>query len=277
MGIQLPGHLSLLCVDRGIEINCDHESTLSILRANFGAMAGSAPHHHLRYEIQSGEHDGIRLSRRASDFQVEAKDIGELIFFLEGDLVVQLQLLRPDYLFIHAAVLAFDGAAHLLVGRSGAGKSTTCWGLLHHGFGYMSDELAPISLQTKTILPYTHALCMKSEPPPSYPLPNGSQTTSRGYHVPASEMPLVCRERHLPLRSVFLMEYAPTLDHPMLRPIGAAEAATRLYPNVLNALAHEDDGLKAVSDLAKTARCFQLETASLAATCDTIVDTVKNL
>ena len=73
------------------------------------------------------------------------------------------------------------------------------------------------------------------------------------------------------------MEYAPTLDHPMLRPIGAAEAATRLYPNVLNALAHEDDGLKAVSDLAKTARCFQLETASLAATCDTIVDTVKNL
>lgn len=277
MGIHLPGHLSLLCVDQGIEIKCDQESTLSILRANFGAMAGHAPHHHLRYDVQCLEHDGIRLSRHASEFQVDAKDIGELIFFLEGDLVVQLQLLRPDYLFLHAAVLALDGAAHLLVGRSGAGKSTTCWGLLHHGFGYMSDELAPVSLESKTILPYSHALCMKSEPPPSYPRPSGSHETSRGFHVPVSEMPLVCQEPRLPLRSVFLMEYAPALKRPMLRPIGVAEAATRLYPNVLNALAHEDDGLKAVSELARTAHCFQLETASLAATCDTIVDTVKNL
>ena len=273
----MPGPLSLLCVNRGIEISCDQEPVLSVLNANFGAMIGPAPHHHLRYEIQSNGQGGSRLSRRDSDFQVDAKDMGELIFALEGDLVVQLQLLRPDYLFLHAAVLAFDGAAHLLVGRSGAGKSTTCWGLLHHGFGYMSDELAPVSLDGKTIRPYSHALCMKSQPPPSYPLPDGSQETSRGFHVPVSRMPLVSSVQQLPLRSVFVMEYLPKRDRPRLRSVGPAEAATRLYPNILNALAHDDDGLKAASDLARYARCFQLECASLSATCEMIADTVKSL
>ena len=275
MGNHLPGRLSLLCVDQGIEISCDRESTLSILKANFGAMLGPAPDHHLRYEVRTDADGVMRLSRRGSSFRVDAEDIGELISLLEGDLVVQLQLLRPDYLFIHAAVLAFDQAAHLLVGRSGAGKSTTCWGLLHHGFRYVSDELAPVSLETQTILSYSHALCMKSEPPSSYPLPDGSKETSRGFHVPVCRMPLVSWDERLRLRSVFLMEYAPTRDRPTLRSVGAAEAATRLYPHILNALAHEDDGLKAASDLAKSARCFQLEAASLQETCLAILETVK--
>lgn len=275
--MQLPGRLSLLCVDRGIEIACDRESILSILRANFGAMQRPMAHHHLRYDVRSNAGGGIGLSRRGSDFQVDAKDIGELIFHLEGDLVVQLQLLRPDYLFLHAAVLALDRAAHLLVGHSGAGKSTTCWGLLHHGFGYVSDELAPVSLDTKSILPYSHALCMKREPPSSYPLPDGSEETSRGFHVPLCRMPLVNGDERLPLRSIFVMEYVPGRDSPALRSMGAAEAATRLYPNILNALAHEDDGLKAASDLARSSHCFQLEAASLKDTCLTILDTVKGL
>lgn len=238
---------------------------------------GPAPHPHLRYDIRSDTEGGSRLLRRDSDFQVDAMDVGELIFYLEGDLVVQLQLLRPELLFLHAAVLAFDGAAHILVGRSGAGKSTTSWGLLHHGFEYLSDELAPVMLDTKTILPYAHALCMKSEPPSSYPLSAGSMETPRGFHVPVSSMPSVSALERRPLRSIFLMEYDPELDDPTLCPIGTAEAATRIYPNILNALAHENDGLQAAADLARNARCFKLETASLPATCEMILESVKNL
>ena len=59
-----------------------------------------------------------------------------------------------------------DRLGHMWVlGKTGAGKSTTAWGLLHHGFSYLSDELAPIDLETLEVLPYRHALCLKRRPP----------------------------------------------------------------------------------------------------------------
>jgi len=69
------------------------------------------------------------------------------------------------YLIIHAAVVERDGQAVLLPGLPGAGKSTLCAALVHHGWRLMSDEFAlvrpadglldavprPISLKNESI------------------------------------------------------------------------------------------------------------------------------
>ena len=190
-----------------VAVSCSGSETLRSIEQVYGPFKAGpeAPAPDLSYSISEEEADGrFRLVRDAAEGET-VTDLGDLLSAFDGDLTVELQKLRPDLLFLHSGVVSWTERAVLLVADSGIGKSTTCWGLLHHGFGYMSDELAPVSLDGKTIRPYSHALCMKSQPPPSYPLPDGSQETSRGFHVPVSRMPLFSSVQQLPLRSVFVL------------------------------------------------------------------------
>jgi hypothetical protein len=121
---------------------------------------------------------------------VAIADIGELLFHYERDLTIALQERRPELLFVHAAALEFRGKAYLLAGESGNGKSTTAWGLLHHGFHYLSDELGPIDLNSMQVLAYPRALCLKRLPPLPYPLPAGALALGGAYHLPVQAPPL---------------------------------------------------------------------------------------
>jgi ABC-type cobalamin/Fe3+-siderophores transport system ATPase subunit len=80
-------------------------------------------------------------------------------------------------------VLAFGHETVMLVGESGSGKSTTTWALLHHGCRYFSDELGPVDLQTGTVYPYPHALCLKDVPLKPYPLPRNTLYTARAVYT----------------------------------------------------------------------------------------------
>jgi hypothetical protein len=50
-------------------------------------------------------------------------DDGELLYIVEKDLTIELQKLRRDLYFLHAAALAIAQNAFLLVAPSGGGKS----------------------------------------------------------------------------------------------------------------------------------------------------------
>lgn len=267
--------LSLNCIGVDVVIRSNDGPILELLRQNFSAMEGPVASAELHYEIEIQPDRGvIEIRRRGAEVGLTARDQGELILMLEGDLVVQLQLQRPQYLCVHAAVPELDGGAHLLIGRSGAGKSTTCWGLLHHGFGYMSDELAPIDLDGALVQAYAHALCMKREPPPDYPLPSGTLATSRGYHLATGHLPSPVTTAPLPLRSMIFVNYDGDLAHSAIAPIGQAEATARLYPNILNALAHPDAGLEVAARLTRNLPRYKLESARLDESCELIADTL---
>ena len=267
------------CVGVNVSICCDDLQFDELLRRNFGAMqSADSSSSRLQYQIGSQPaRDGYTLSRRDSGFDRRFENSSELIYLLEGDLVVQLQLLRADLLFLHSAVVSFDDEAHLIVGGSGAGKSTTCWGLLHHGFHYVSDELAPIAVGEGLVSPYSHALCMKSPPPPEYPVPDLNCATGRGYHIPLSAMPTQSVAADLPLRTIFFVDYQPENQTSEVSAIGHAEAAARLYPNILNALAHHNDGLDAARRLTEHVQCFRVSSGPLQRTCGLIRQIVSDL
>lgn len=267
-----PHIICFSCVGVNVSIRCDNMPFVELLRRNFEAMKSTvSSFHKLEYQIQSRpEQHGYTVARRDSGFDCLVDKTDELIYLLEGDLVVQLQLLRADLLFLHSAVVSFDDEAHLLIGRSGAGKSTTCWGLLHHGFHYVSDELAPIEISEGLVAPYSHALCMKSPPPAEYPIPDATCATGRGYHIPLSAMPTVAITADLPLRTIFFVDYQSGNATSTVTPIRHAEAAARLYPNILNALAHQNEGLDAARRLTEHVRCFRVNAGLLRSTCDMI-------
>jgi hypothetical protein len=221
----------------------------------------------LRYSVRVTRGPTVlMLSRIGGGPRLSADDTADLVFLLEKDLTVFLQRRRPDLLFLHSAALAWQDRAVLLVGESGGGKSTTAFALLHEGFRYLSDELAPIDLRAMSVVPYPHALCLKAVPE-SYALPPEALDLGATIHVPPCALPGGTVHEPRPLSAIFIL--AP-VGGPALRPMRPAEAAARLYTHVLNALAHPNQGLDAVLDVADRVPCFALARGELRAMCTVI-------
>ena len=262
-----------------ISVHCKDLQARSLLTLNYGHLIGRHGTPDLVYTISGERRGGSRVLciSRADQEVLTALDAGEFLFLFEKDMTIELQKLRSDLYFIHAAALELAGRAFMLAGASGSGKSTTTWALLHHGFRYLSDELAPVDLQTLRIHPYPHALCLKTSPPLPYGLPVRALHTSRTIHVPVDALPHEVCPRPSRLRAIFFQRYRPEASTPAVRPVSSAEAATRLYTNTLNALAHAGDGLDGAIALAHKAACFELFTANLPATCALLKTTLEGL
>lgn len=260
--------LSLNVLGCGVSIHCEHPEAWALLHANFSAMATSTVPPDLVYYVAADDH-AFHVWRH-HELVAHVHDLGALVYVVDSDIIVHLQLIRKDLLFIHGAVVTDAAGAHILTGRSGAGKSTTCWGLVRRGFDYLSDELAPICPADGMVQPFPRALCLKTASPDGSALPRGTHVTARGLHVPVSSLPGRNASRPSPVRTLLFVEYAAGRAKPTVRPIGPAEAAARLYPNILNALAHQDAAISGVSRVVSSARAFVVDAAELAATCDAI-------
>jgi hypothetical protein len=271
--------LSLLILGQRVRVECRDPALRQVIAANFAAMATAADRSlpDLRYDVvpdTSG--DAFSLVRQGSvvDGKVHSRD---LLFALEQDITVQLQLARADLFFLHAAAIERDGAAYLLAAASGSGKSTTTWGMLHHGFGYLSDELSPLDIDAMRVHAYPHALCLKADPPSPYALPSSAIRLGRRIHVPVDALPAPTATGPCVLRGVFLVAYRSDLAGPEVRAIGAAEASARLYTTALNALAHPNQGLEGVTRIAQHVPCFELLSSDLAASCALLRSTITRI
>lgn len=258
-----------------IAIACEDPAMRALIGANFSAFAATpspAETPDLAYTVN---HDvrGLTLRRGVAETANlwPGLDAGELIFLLEKDLTIEAQKHRPDLYFMHAAALSYRDGAFLLIGRSGSGKSTTCWGLLHHGCGYLSDELAPIDLNGYLVQPYPHALCLKSAPDAPYALPHGTLDTPPTLHIGVSDLPAPVITRPLPLRTIIHVQHAGRDRPPSIDELSAAEAGMLVYANALNPLCHSSDGLDAALDMARHCRTLRLTTGALDSSVDALL------
>jgi len=275
----VPASLSLEILGLRVAVDCADAAVADLVIANCGAMIAPAGHAkaELGYRIRRDESAATYALTRGDDPPVACADLDDLSFALEKDLTVELQRRRRELLFLHAAAVEWQGFVILLAAASGSGKSTTAWALLHHGFRFLSDELAPIDLATTSVLPYPHALCLKHEPAPPYALPADALRHGERIHVPTNALPGATVTAPLPLAAAFLLSYRSHLDRPELRPLGTAEASARLYVTALNPLAHANQGLDAVVGIAESMPCFALASAGLAPTCELIRDTTARI
>ena len=203
-------------------------------------------------------------------------DSAQLLHELETRIIIALQKCRAELFFVHAAALELAGTAHLLIAESGGGKSTTSWALLHHGFRYLSDELAPVDPAELQVHSYQHALCLKQEPSALYPLPKETWRTSATLHVPPKHVPLAPAANQYPLGALWFLEFDVQASEARVRAISPAEATARLYANGLNLLAHPNDGLDVVSQIATSVPSYFLTTSSdLAATSRLVLRTIE--
>ncbi len=265
--------------DRKIRVQCDVTELRTLLLGVYGGLLQAQVDDQwqpdLDYRIY---HDNdpdrkICMHRLGQNVQY-AEDDGLFLYLFEKDMTVALERIRQDLYFLHAAALEYRGRIHLLVAESGGGKSTTCWALLHHGFHYASDELAPVELGTMLVQPYPHALCLKTEPPLPYRIPEEVIYTSRTLHVPVEVLPSMVVDRFVALQSILFVRYNPAVQSPSMQSVSTAQAAARVYANGLNQLAHPGDGLDAALQIAQHCKCYALESTDLKATCQLVQDTL---
>jgi len=263
--------LSFLILDQQVAVTCNDER----LRHVIGTVYAASVTHRkrrpdLEYLVEVDASGAFRLAAPNRQPLV-VTEVADLVFHLDKALTIALQERRPDLLFLHAAALERDGCAYLLVGESGHGKSTTAWGLSYHGFRYLSDELSPIDLGSMRVGAYPHALCLKRRPPLPYRLPTG-QVLNLGatIHVPVAALPGGVARGPCPLGAVLFVRYREELRESELRALGRAEAGARMYVSTLNALAHAQQGIDAVLQVAGNVPCFSLDAADLGSACELV-------
>lgn len=261
-----------------IRIDCPDPAARAVLSAIFAAFGGTeaAPTTRvLDYAVALAAEQGYLLHVPGGRTEAAA-DLGELVYMVEQSVVVELQKGNPSLLFLHAAALEWQGGACLLVANSGGGKSTTTWALLHHGFGYLSDELAPIDLGSMQVLGYPHALCLKRAVLAPYALPAATISLGRTMHVPTTQLPLASAwNAGRPLAAIFHVAYTPSAAQPCVSAMSAAEATAHLYVNALNTLSHPAHGLDAVARVAEHVPNFRVATGDLPMTCARIIEALE--
>ena len=265
--------LHLRALGCNIAIHC--QASPDVCRAldiAFGGMrAPPAPGRaNLEYAVRQTD-SGILLE--ADSTNIPAEDIGDLLYLLDKSITLALQRIRTDLCFLHSgAVTGPDGRVIVLTAASGSGKSTLTWALLHHGFGYLSDELAPIDPRTLVVQGYRHALCLKRKPPESYRLPSATLETTRTLHVPVAGT-----SDQGSVAAILFVSHRYPENHPVLTDMSPARAAIHLYSNTLNPLAHPNDGLDAIAGIVQHVPSYELNSANLGAACAAIQALFKNL
>lgn len=275
MSSTLPEFLAFTFFGIEVEVRVADRKCSELLLATYGCFQSPAMGPALTYLVRRVEDGGFVIRRGAT--RLLASDDGDFLYLFEKDLTIEVQKLRHELYFVHAAALAYKGKGLMLVASSGGGKSTTTWALTHHGFLYLSDELAPIELQAHNILPYPRALSLKNPPPESYPLPQRVLRTARTLHVPSDALPAGIQRTPVSLAAAFFLSYSPEAASPQVRPMGQAEAAARLFASALNALAHPGEGLDGALDIATRCTCFELVANDLARTCSAVTETMEGV
>jgi hypothetical protein len=268
----MTSNLYLRILDRTIEIQSSSHRVRALLLKSYGHLEVPGTSADLAYSIDEVPGGGLAVQR--GEVLIPVPGAVDLLPYFDDDLVVQLQLLRPDLYFEHAAVVAREGRAYLLPAPRGNGKSTLAWALLHHGLRYLSDELGPVDPQTWSVAPFSRAICLKQDPQPPYEAPIGLADGGPLLHLPVGCLPLPPIEAPLALAGVLFPRFDPDARGPEIRPVSTATAAARLYSNALNPLAHPGAGLDVALELASRIPSWELTTSGLAETCELVVQTI---
>ena len=199
-----------------------------------------------------------------NDTSENCSDLADLIYVIEKALTIELQRRRPDLFFLHAAaVVSAEGRCIVIAGESGAGKSTLCWALCNAGFKYMSDELAPVNLDTMQVEAYPHAICLKRVAQFMPALPNETIRSESTLHIPVEAIPGGIERAPTNIDTIVFLQKSDSHVATQLRGMPKSEAAARFYANGLNQLAHEHDGLHAAARMAASGNCFTLTQSNL--------------
>jgi hypothetical protein len=263
--------LELSACNSAVAVQCESDGTASLVSKAFDGLIApaSATSVARRFVV---ERQAFTDSYRIIDVEGDSAscaDASSVLYSLDKQVTIALQLLRPDLFFVHAAAVALDGRVAVLAGPPGSGKSTLTLALTEDKFQYLSDELAPVDLAILAVHAYPRALCLKAPPPAPSHLPAGTLHTGGRYYVPVYALRGGFRTEPLPVRAIVFVQRENGRTPPE-RPVSRAAAVAHLVSNCLNGAAHHSGGLDAAARLSEAVPCFTLDSSRLGEVTDAV-------
>jgi hypothetical protein len=196
--------------------------------------------------------------------------VENVLDFLKRDVVRQFSVARPDLLWIHAAAVVRDTSALLIVGASAQGKSTLSTRLSEAGWRLMSDEVAPIRMDSDEVLPFPQAAFRRQYP---------------GHELGSYEIGLISKEEVALPRASLHLEPAQISGvvfplfkdgaSPELETLSAGTAAMELFRNCLNFADHQAKAVARIAKLAESIPMYRLTYGDGKAGADAIQNGLK--
>jgi HprK-related kinase A len=191
----------------------------------------------------------------------------------------------PGYLQFHASVMSLNGMGAIFAGDPGHGKSTLAAALLMRGWSYLSDEFALIDPNTKQLVAYPKALCIKAG---SFDVLHrlGLPINPRKVHFKGNKgwvsqvNPLAVRENAVsdpcPLGMVVFPEYRAD-GEPELVPLSRAQTVFQMSHYMFNFSKYRSQGMEVLADVVRNARCFRLYSNDLNTTGELIESAMQTV
>jgi len=172
-------------------------------------------------------------------------------------------------LFIHAGAVTIDGRAWIVVGKSGAGKTSTVAVLVRQGAAYLTDEITLLDPEAATALPFPLPMAVKPWTAQAVgTLPRGAEVAREGgvrFYLPAARAAGAA-----PVEGFVLLRpdgggLAPLSRAELLMVLGEQQHSSLRYAHRL------EDAFAGFSHLLRVARCYVLAAPSPAAAAELIV------
>jgi len=178
-----------------IRISCNSEEALDQIRTclppGWRPTSSSVVDHTCYVRIGgAGKRPGLRhYHLLAADDRVALRtlELDELLHRLEKELYSWVVTDTKERIFVHAGVVAYDGRALILPGRTHAGKTTLVRALLKAGATYYSDEAAVLD-EVGRVHPYARMLAVREGSEEE--LPRRYAATAMGVDVGHEPLPV---------------------------------------------------------------------------------------
>ena len=202
---------SLAAYGVSFTIRADSETLLRRMESHLPPSSTQAPAREGQRVYSIAAEDGATApsySLRADEEDVwRQADLETVLDLFESHAHLHVAEMSPDRVFLHAGVVAWEGGAILLPGRTFCGKSRLVAELVRQGAGYYSDEYAVLDLSGQ-VHAYPRPISLRHAGAHGTVRERVEQPVPPGGHPP------------LPVRAVFLCRFRT----------GSVWSATRLPP-----------------------------------------------
>jgi hypothetical protein len=184
---------------------------------------------------------------------VESGSLADTLHGLKYTVVRYLIHARPELMWLHAGAATCRGSAVMIVGPWGHGKSTLVASLYAKGWGYLSDDLAPLVPGSGRVLPFPLTPAVREAP--GHEMPRCRIPELRKIEVDLKPG-TVCQEAAAIGTLVF-----PTYNHrspTVISPYSPAAAALELLRNCVNFTSHREGAVRYLCGLANRLPTFRL-------------------
>lgn len=176
----------------------------------------------------------------------------------------RLAVERSPRLLFHAGAVERGGAAILFPGESGTGKSTTVAACVRRGFGYLTDEMVALDLDTSTVRGWQRPIMLTPWAMDAVGLPAAAGATEPG----GGKVAVSCAQLggtvvEAPLPVAYVVGLRPGAAETALSPMAAGEVLTLLLESSFNHYRHGAAAWAAVTALAGRVQGWWLDAADV--------------